>query len=103
MLSALRGSSGTIPAPSVAAIAAVLHLAVLAGRVPVRHGHCTPRILLAWPLPSPNQTVNTETEDCSSNPTQVYCAGELALTFGMAVIVLARWLHISRINGSRAY
>lgn len=87
----------------LAAMAAVLHLAVLAGRVSPRGSHPRPIALLAWQVP-PSETAETRLseENAPSNPTRTYCAGRLALTAGMAVLALARWLHVMRVRGTHA-
>lgn len=86
----------------LAAIVAALHLAVLASRVSGRHHH-GPVVLLSWQAPSAPPTPADTTSEPPSNPHRNYSVGELALTRGMAVVSLARWLHVMRINGARTY
>lgn len=86
----------------LAAIVAVLQLAVLARRLSVRHA---PRqdTLLSWQSPDATQLEERCSEDRTpSKPVQTYCAGQLELTFGMAIVALGQWLHIMRLNGVRA-
>jgi hypothetical protein len=56
---------------------------------------------LIWRVPicGQNQAGGTAAK-VPSNPIHTYCVGHLALTMGMAVIVLAAWLLIMRINGA---
>jgi hypothetical protein len=82
------------------AIVAALYLVILAARVSGRHQYgCRP--LLSWEAPASPDTASAREEE-PSNPHRNYSVGELALTVGMAVVSLARWLHVTRINGSRA-
>lgn len=41
-----------------------------------------------------------KSDQSPSRPTQTYSAGQLDLAVGMAVITLARWLHIMRLTGT---
>jgi hypothetical protein len=79
---------------------AVLQLAVLARRLSVRHAP-RPNVLLAWRSPETSQT-NSPEDSTPSKPTRTYCAGQLELTCGMAVLALAQWLHIMRLSGVRS-
>lgn len=84
------------------AVVTALHVAVLARRVPVRGwqpGQAAPFI---WQesaeAPAIAQAI---TERTPSNPTHIFAVGQLALEAGMAIVTLAVWLHIMRINGVR--
>lgn len=85
---------------SLAAIVAALHLAVLASRV--SHRHLRTVTLMSWQMPTPEEPAPVATEP-PSNPQRSYCAGQLALSVGMAVITLARQLHAIRASGARTY
>jgi len=83
-------------------MAAVLHVALFARRVPARSVITGQAALLIWRVPTealvaPGRVANR----APSKPVLTYCAGQLALACGMAVITLARWLQIMRINGAR--
>ena len=81
---------------------AVLHVAVAARRVSLKHGHPRQATLLAWRAPAETQNTLTVEDETPSNPTQAYCIGTIALTNGMAVVILATWLHIMRMTGAPA-
>ena len=86
----------------LAAVAAAWHVAVFARRVPARSVVTGPATLLIWRVPAEAPGASSRAANrAPSKPVGTYCAGQLALTFGMAVITLARWLQIMRINGAR--
>lgn len=90
------------PAVALAALVAVLHLSVLAGRLGNRRlvpGACN---VLAWRAPATGPGDETAAASQSpSNPQHTYSAGQLALDTGIAVIALAAWLRVMRLNGAR--
>ena len=90
----------TVSSCGIAAIVAVLQLAVLARRLSVRHAP-RPTVLLTWQSPDAGKT-NSPEDSTPSKPTRTYCAGQLELTSGMAILALAEWLHIMRMSGVRA-
>jgi hypothetical protein len=56
---------------------------------------------VVWRVPVGGQIeAGSTTVKVPSNPIHTYCVGHLALTTGMAVIALAAWLQIMRINGA---
>jgi hypothetical protein len=84
----------------LAALVAVLNLSVLAGRL---GGRTIPgrNDVLTWQIPISGPTADrSTTEEPSANPTRAYSAGRLSLDTGIAVIALAAWLHVMRINGA---
>lgn len=89
---------------ALTALVTALNLSVLAGRLGGRVGP-TRGDVLAWRAPlSPvtGPAADTQAEEpSSSNPTRTYSAGRLALNTGIAVVALAAWLSVMRINGSR--
>lgn len=85
----------------LAALVAALHLAVLTGRVSARWAGARPGVLVIWRMPQDTLRVAADKSDQPpSRPTQSYSAGQLALAVGMAVVTLARWLHIMRLTGT---
>jgi hypothetical protein len=92
------------PAVALAALVAVLNLSVLAGRL---GGRTSPHRgdVLAWRAPMTAITgpagEAASSEKPPSNPTRYYNAGTLSLNTGIAVIALAAWLGVMRINGAR--
>jgi hypothetical protein len=99
----LSGRLQREPAVALAALVAVLNLSVLAGRLGGRMP-CRGDVL-AWRAPmaamnGPDAETKT-TDKRPSNPTRSYNAGRLALNTGIAVVALAAWLHVMRINGAR--
>jgi hypothetical protein len=61
--------------------------------------------VLSWqapmtPITGPASEVQAS-EEPPSNPTRIYNAGQLGLHCGIAVVALAAWLHVMRINGAR--
>lgn len=91
----------TVSPVGLAALVAALHLAVLTGRVSVRWAGNRPGTLMIWRMTGDAPGTNTGKSDQSpSRPTQTYSAGQLDLAVGMAVITLARWLHIMRLTGT---
>ena len=94
-----RGDS--LSSVGLATVVAALHLAVLARRVPVRSLHHRQTTLLAWRIPAAERIVpGRGAQRAPSKPVHTYCAGLLLLTFGMAVLTLALWLHVMRTNGT---
>jgi hypothetical protein len=88
----------------LAAMVAFLHVAVLAARVSTRHAHHHPTPVLSWPAMANSQPdVVVKAGKTPSNPVQTYCVGRLDLTRGMAVVVLAEWLHIMRTGGVHSH
>ncbi len=88
------------PAMALAALVAVLHLSVLAGRPTGRMGSSRGDGL-TWRAPACGLSTERSTADNSpANPTQTYSVGRLSLDTGIAVIALAAWLHVMRINGA---
>jgi len=84
------------------AIAAILHLAVFAGKVSPRRMPNRPAMHLVWQQPAKCRIDSERTEDkVPSNPIHTYCAGHLALAHGMAVVSLAAWMQIMHISGAR--
>lgn len=85
----------------LAAVAAALHVVILSARVAPRHPHMPVGVLVYRQLlPVPGAQELATEQDPPSNPHARYCAGELALTSGMAVLALACWLLIMhRRNG----
>lgn len=79
---------------------AALHLAVLARRVPMRSLHHRQMTLLTWRMPTAGSADSPRAAEPPSRPVQTFCAGQLALTLGMAVLALTLWLQIMRINGA---
>ena len=53
-------------------------------------------------MPTP-ETAAAVAEEPASNPHQSYSVGQLALTAGMAVVALTRWLRVMRVSGARTY
>jgi hypothetical protein len=106
----LHAAARTLPDPSgaglrlgVAAMVALLHLAVLAGRLRSQSAPGRPVAGLMWQLPRAEQVSTAlRRERVPSNPLQSFSAGRLALAAGMAVLALANWLHITRVHGSHA-
>lgn len=98
----MRGPAADGVSPvGLAAVAAILHVVVFAGRMPVRSLHHEHGALPAWRMPTGGQAEPRRvTEKVPSKPIQPFCAGQLCLALGMAVIALAAWLHIMRINGA---
>lgn len=92
------------PAVALAALVTMLNVSVLAGRLGGRMGP-TRGDVLAWRAPTsaiPGPAGEAPAaEKPSSNPTRSYNAGQLALNTGIAVVALAAWLSVMRINGSR--
>jgi len=92
------------PAVILTALVAALNLSILAGRL---GGRTSPYRgdVPAWRAPMtavPGPTGEAaSTEKPPSNPTRFYNAGTLALNTGIAVLALAAWLGVMRINGSR--
>ena len=85
----------------LATLATVLHLAVLAGGVRARRLSAEPEMYLIWQVPASDTSDTGSTADkVPSNPIHTYCVGHLALATGMAIIALATWLQIMRINGA---
>lgn len=86
----------------VAALATVLHLAVLASRIHGRSVHHAPPSVLwnAGSAPAERHG-DHDSAPAPSNPHQTYCVGRIALTSGMAVITLAWWLHVMRLGAAR--
>jgi hypothetical protein len=79
----------------LAAVAAALHVVILAARVAPRHPQAPVGVLVARAMsPVPRAQELAPEPEPPSNPHGRYCAGELALTSGMAVLVLAFWLLI---------
>lgn len=91
-----------VSAFGLATIIAAIHVAILASRVHGRHHH-RPLAGLNWEAPRLTQSTTAETQEPQSNPRQSFAAGELALTIGMAVVALTRWLHVMRISGARTF
>ncbi len=91
------------PAVVLAALVALLNVSILAGRLRGRMGP-TRGDVLAWrvsmPMPGPAGDAQAA-EKPSSNPTRFYNAGQLSLDTGIAVVALAAWLSVMRINGAR--
>jgi hypothetical protein len=90
-----------ISGAGLAAIVAALYVVILSSRVSARHPHGPAELLLSWRVPSVGETAAVESKEAPSNPHRTYNVGQLALTAGMAVIALTRWLHIMRISGAR--
>ena len=91
----------TVSPVGLAALVAALHLAVLTGRVSVCRAGTRPGTLMIWRMTGDALGTDTGKSDQSpSRPTQTYSAGQLDLAVGMAVITLARWLHIMRLTGT---
>ncbi len=93
-------TSGGSPA-GVAALAAVLHLAVLASRMPGRSAHAVPSLLWNAGSAPAERHGDADGDAAPSNPQQTYCVGRIALTSGMAVVALACWLHVMRLGSAR--
>ncbi|GMU24678.1 MAG: hypothetical protein AMXMBFR13_47510 [Phycisphaerae bacterium] len=106
---ALRPSPPPIARPAafsavgLATVVAALHVAVLAGRFSPRCSRNRPMTELVWQAPEsvPGEP-HHEDDHVPSNPTQSYSAGRLALTFGVALIVLAVQLQVMRIGAALA-
>ena len=91
----------TVSPVGLAALVAALHLAVLAGRVPALPTAGRPGTLLVWRVPGdPSRSAGVRAEKAPSRPVKSFAAGQLALTLGMAVVTLARWLQIMRLTGT---
>lgn len=92
------GRSRNGPAVALAALVAVLNLSIMAGRL----GGASPRhAVLAWRAPACGPASERgSAKEPPANPTRAYNAGRLALGTGIAVIALAAWLHVMRINGA---
>ncbi len=86
----------------LAAMAAILHLAVLAARVSARCPHARPIIHAIAVCDSGPMTTHVDPDNKPSHPMQTYCVGQIALNVGMAVVALALWLHIMRMSSAHA-
>ena len=86
---------------ALATLVAALHLAVLARRMSAGLESHRPVATLAWRAEgSAGVAVRREPDETPSHPSHRFSAGQLALTAGMAVVTLGRWLHIMRSNSS---
>ena len=95
-----RGRSPEGPAVALAALVAMLHLSVLAGR-PRGSASSYRGDVISWQAPAAGPAVEQKTEDeSSSNPTHAYNAGQLSLNSGVAVVFLTAWLRVMRMNGT---
>jgi len=98
------GISPSIEAVSpfgLTALAAVLHVAVFTGRLPVQAFPSRTTTHITWQEPISSSIGDVRNADkIPSNPIHTYCAGHLALILGMAVIALTAWLQIMRISGA---
>ncbi len=92
--------TNTISPIGLSALVAVLHLAVLAGRLSRRVPPLSPVARLAWRSSPGGQAESVGQADArGSNPITSTWAGRLSLTAGMAVIGLAAWLHTMHTSG----
>lgn len=94
-----RPRSDERPGVTLAALVAVLHVSILAGRFSGRSPMLRP-VVMVWPTPAPGEAAGSEAERTPSRPVRSYCAGQLALSVGMAVLTLVAWLHVMRIHGA---
>lgn len=88
-------------AVGLATVVAALHVALLAGRIAPRYSRNRQMAEMVWQAPESAQgDPHHEDDHVPSNPTQSYSAGRLALTFGVALIVLATQLQVMRIGAA---
>ena len=86
---------------ALATLVAALHVAVLARRMSTRLPAHQPVAKLAWQADGPpTVTTRREPDDAPSHLSRHFSVGRLDLTAGMAVVTLARWLHIMRVSSS---
>lgn len=92
-----------VSAVGLATLVAALHLALVAGRVPVRCPRGRQADTLIWrPPESPQTEVQHDGDRVPSNPTRLFSAGRLALTAGMVIIALAFRVQVMRVGAALA-
>ncbi len=91
----------TVSPVGLAALVAALHLVVFAGRLTARSPLRGQSTFCVWRAPGTSASETSEPVGRgASRPVRAYFAGHLSLNAGMAVLALARWLHIMRLTGT---